>query len=63
MEENQRTIHHLITNQQNTSINNVSRIDETRNAELRKVFEEAADKIAREVKEIKKLRDDIVEYG
>lgn len=47
LEENQRTIHHLITNQQNTSINNVSRIDETRNAELRKVFEEAADKIAR----------------
>ena len=41
----------------------MSRQDDSRNADIIKAFEEAAEKIAREMREIKKVRDEIIEYG
>jgi hypothetical protein len=40
----------------------MSRQDESRNADLKRAFEDAADKIAREMRDIKRLRDEIMEY-
>lgn len=40
----------------------MSRQDESRNNDLKRAFEDAADKIARDMRDIKRLRDEIMDY-